>query len=98
MFTAQATHKPTCLAAYMSCHLVSFVFVPANYPECMEAAVPFMCRYYFPLKDCDNGLVYRASRDDCVSISTSVCAIPWQIASAVFPDRLPDCYTLSVAG
>ena len=37
-------------------------------------AIPFLCQYYFPLYDCPNGDIYTASREDCIDISTGVCA------------------------
>ena len=46
--------------------------------------------------NCQTGdLLYFASREDCINISTSVCAGPWNFASSLsFGDRLPKCDSL----
>ena len=35
---------------------------------------------YFPRYDCSNGDIYTASREDCIDISTGVCALQWILA------------------
>ena len=67
-----------------------------HYKECRKVVIPFLCQYYFPLYDCSNGDIYTASREDCIDISTGVCASLWsQDINYVFEDRLPNCQNLS---
>ena len=67
-----------------------------HYKECRKVAIPFLCQYYFPLYDCPNGDIYTASREDCIDISTGVCALQWNLAiNYGYGDRLPDCQKLS---
>ena len=64
-----------------------------HFPDCRLVALPFLCQYYFPLSDCTSGKICSASREDCVRISTTKCALPWMLAgdSSV---KLPDCQSL----
>ena len=60
--------------------------------DCQEVAIPFLCKYYFPLYDCASGDIYTSSREDCIDISTGICASLWNLAiSYGYGDRLPDC-------
>ena len=60
-----------------------------------KAALPYLCQYYFPLKDCTTDNIYTASKEDCVRVSTTVCATPWNIAvNFGHGHRLPKCNTL----
>ena len=69
-----------------------------SFPECQEAAVPFLCRYYFPLSDCSSGYIYSASREDCIAITTTVCSTPWTLAITLgYGDQLPNCQELPPA-
>ena len=59
-------------------------------------AIPFLCQLYFPLYDCPSGDIYRASREDCIDISTGVCASLWNLANNYgYGNRLPNCQGLS---
>ena len=63
--------------------------------DCQQMALPFLCQYYFPLYDCPNGDIYTASREDCIDISTGICASLWNLAiNYGYGDRLPDCQEL----
>ena len=67
----------------------------AHHKNCQNVAIPFLCQYYFPLYDCPNGDIYTASREDCINISTGVCASLWNLAIKYrYGDRLPDCQGL----
>ena len=45
--------------------------------------------------ECPNGDIYTASREDCIDISTSVCASLWNLAiSYGYGNKLPDCQGL----
>ena len=58
-------------------------------------AIPFLCQYYFPLHDCTNGDIYTASREDCIDISTGICASLWNLAiNYGYGNRLPNCQGL----
>ena len=71
------------------------IYCLVDYKECQQVAIPFLCQYYFPLYDCPNGDIYTASREDCINISTGVCALQWNLAiNSGYGDRLPDCHEL----
>ena len=62
------------------------------YKECQQVVIPFLCKFYFPLYDCLNGGMYTASREDCIDISTGVCALQLnQTSNNRYGDRLPNC-------
>ena len=66
-----------------------------HHKNCQNVAIPFLCQYYFPLYDCPNGDIYTASRQDCINISTGVCALQWNLAiNSGYGHRLPDCQGL----
>ena len=72
-----------------------FCFSTVSFIDCRKAALPFLCQYYFPLKDCTTDNIYTASKEDCIRISTTVCATPWNIAVTLgHGHRLPKCNTL----
>ena len=64
-----------------------------NNTECQKAAVPFLCQYLFPLRQCTNGDVYKPSKEQCLYVSTEVCTKEWQLAEhfvpscAIFPPQ-----------
>ena len=63
--------------------------------HCQEIALPFLCQFYFPLHDCPNGDIYTASREDCIDISTGICALQWNLAiNYGFEKSLPNCHEL----
>ena len=77
--------------------MITSLFVD-SFPKCQEAAVPFLCRYYFPLSDCSSGYIYSASREDCITITTTVCSVPWTLATNLgYGDQLPNCQELPPA-
>ena len=49
-------------------------------PECRAVAEPFLCLYLFGLCD-SSGMVYAPSYEDCVLISTDLCASEWAMAN-----------------
>ena len=63
--------------------------------DCQEIALPFLCQYYFPLYDCPNGDIYTASIEDCIDISTGICALEWNLAiNYGLVESLPNCQDL----
>ena len=69
------------------------------FPDCQKEGYPFLCQYYFPLKDCSSGLMYTASREECTYISTEICKQPWNIATDLgFENLLPKCDSLPSNG
>ena len=76
--------------------MFSIMMFIVHYKECQQVAIPFLCQYYFPLYDCPNGDIYTASREDCINISTGICALQWNLAiNYGYGDRLPNCQKLS---
>ena len=70
-------------------------FSTVSFTECRDVAIPFLCQYYFPLKNCITDNIYTASKEDCIRISTTVCAYPWNIAIKFgHGDQLPKCNSL----
>ena len=63
-------------------------------PECRTVAEPFLCLYLFGLCD-SSGMVYAPSYEDCVLISTDLCASEWAMANRLLPllglPSLPEC-------
>ena len=63
-------------------------------PECRAVAEPFLCLYLFGLCD-SSGMVYAPSYEDCVLISTDLCASEWAMANRLLPllglPSLPEC-------
>ena len=43
----------------------------AHHKNCQQVAIP--------LHDCPNGDIYTASREDCIDISTGICASLWNV-------------------
>ena len=69
------------------------------FPVCKSVAIPFLCQYYFPLKNCVNGEIFTASQSECILITTAACAEPWRLAiSLSYGDLLPRCDTLPESG
>ena len=60
-------------------------------PECMEAAVPFLCLSLFGVCD-GNGSQLLLTEKECLEISTGVCKREFQLAST-FGMELLDCST-----
>ena len=62
--------------------------------ECRAVAEPFLCLYIFGLCD-SSGMVYAPSYEDCVLISTDLCASEWATANQFLPllgqPSLPEC-------
>ena len=63
-------------------------------PECRAAVEPFLCLYSFGLCD-SSGVAYGPSFEECVFISTDVCAPEWSRANnlliQVGLSPLPEC-------
>ena len=77
------------------CMVLLLLLFIVHYKECQQVAIPFLCQYYFPLYDCPNGDIYTASREDCIDISTSTCALQWNLAiNYGYGERLPNCQKL----
>ena len=61
---------------------------------CRAVAEPFLCLYIFGLCD-SSGMVYAPSYEDCVLISTDLCASEWATANQLLPllgePSLPEC-------
>ena len=62
--------------------------------DCMEAVVPFLCFYIFPLCD-SSGHLYQPSSAECKEITDGICAQEFAMA-AVFVEasQLPQCALL----
>ena len=50
-------------------------------PECRTAVQPFLCLYLFGLCD-SRGAAYQPTFEECVLISTGVCATEWDTANS----------------
>ena len=63
-------------------------------PECRAAVEPFLCLYLFGLCD-SSGVAYGPSSEECVFISTDVCASEWSQANSLLiqvgRSPLPEC-------
>ena len=63
-------------------------------PECRAAVEPFLCLYSFGLCD-SSGVAYGPSFEECVFISTIVCASEWARANSLLIQfglsPLPEC-------
>ena len=63
-------------------------------PECQAAVEPFLCLYLFGLCD-SSGVAYGPSFEECVFISTDVCASEWSRANSLLIQvglsPLPEC-------
>ena len=57
---------------------------PLNYvidqPLCQEAVLSLLCQFTFPLCSCYDGDLYLPSQEECLRISTDVCATEWSHA------------------
>lgn len=67
---------------------------------CRAVAEPFLCLYFFGLCD-SSGMVYAPSHEDCVLISTDLCASEWatanQFLALLGQPSLPECSSLQSA-
>ena len=63
-------------------------------PECRAAVEPFLCLYLFGLCD-SSGVAYEPSLEECVFISTGICASEWAQANNLLTlgglSPLPEC-------
>uniref|UniRef100_A0A1X7UEL9 FZ domain-containing protein n=1 Tax=Amphimedon queenslandica TaxID=400682 RepID=A0A1X7UEL9_AMPQE len=65
------------------------------YKQCQQQSSAFICQYFFPLADCSTGKSYKATKEDCLLISTGVCLDLWALANnSGNGSLLPDCSTL----
>ena len=66
-----------------------------HYKQCQQQSSAFICQYFFPLADCSTGKSYKATKEDCLLISTGVCSDLWTLANTFgYGSVLPDCSTL----
>ncbi|XP_019853215.1 PREDICTED: uncharacterized protein LOC109582744 isoform X3 [Amphimedon queenslandica] len=66
-----------------------------HYKQCQQQSSAFICQYFFPLADCSTGKSYKATKEDCLLISTGVCSDLWTLANSFgYGSLLPDCSTL----
>ena len=66
-------------------------------PECMQAVVPFLCSYIFPLCD-SSGLPYLPSSVQCREIINGICANEFDVAEMLAGEsQLPQCQLLPEA-
>uniref|UniRef100_A0A1X7UEJ6 FZ domain-containing protein n=1 Tax=Amphimedon queenslandica TaxID=400682 RepID=A0A1X7UEJ6_AMPQE len=66
-----------------------------HYKQCQQQSSAFICQYFFPLADCSTGKSYKATKEDCLLISTGVCSDVWALANNFgYGSLLPDCSTL----
>ena len=81
---------------YIRYNFIDLLSLLVQQKDCQQVAIPFLCQYYFPLYDCPNGDIYTASREDCIDISTGICASLWNLAiNYGFEESLPNCQDLS---
>jgi len=63
-------------------------------PGCQSAVEPFLCLYFFGLCD-SSGVAYEPSFEECVFISTDICASEWVQANNLLTlgglSPLPEC-------
>ncbi|XP_019854875.1 PREDICTED: uncharacterized protein LOC109583829 [Amphimedon queenslandica] len=65
------------------------------YKQCQQQSSAFICQYFFPLADCSTGKSYKATKEDCLLISTGVCSDLWTLANNFsYGSLLPNCSTL----
>ena len=62
-------------------------------PECLEAVVPFLCFYIFPLCD-SSGCPYQPSSVECSAVTDDICDQEFEIAATFASDQLPQCQLL----
>ena len=63
-------------------------------PDCMEAVVPFLCFYIFPLCD-SSGRPYQPSAAECSTLIDGICAREFETAATfATSDQLPQCQLL----
>ena len=73
----------------------SFSFLDPS-PECMEAVVPFLCSYIFPLCD-SSGRLHQPSAVECREITDEICAQEYNTVTAeslAGDGQLPQCQLL----
>lgn len=78
--------------------LLFFIVNISNTHECQNITIPFLCRYYFPLLDCQSPdslhRLYSVSENYCINTS-AICSDPWQSAmDDGILSKLPDCSSL----
>ena len=62
----------------------------------MEAVVPFLCFYIFPLCD-SSGRPYQPSAAECSTLIDGICAREFETAAtSAIGDQLPQCQLLPV--
>ena len=64
-------------------------------PECVAAAVPFLCLSLFGGVCDENGTHYLPMQRECLDISTGVCRMEWKLARDL-GIGLPNCTALPI--
>lgn len=60
--------------------------------SCRVPGFQFVCHYNYPLYDCSTNTAFLATREDCLRVSTEVCAPIWTLALALgYDEYLPNC-------
>ncbi len=54
--------------------------------ECVMAAVPFLCLYFFGGVCDENMTHFLLDREECFNISTGVCRTEWEVVGKALPN------------
>lgn len=62
--------------------------------ECVEAALPLLCLFYFSLCDTSTEVSYLPSSSQCMEVRDGPCRREWAAANMALPGILPVCEDL----